>query len=650
MSFIDSKTVFFIHLLTSFTCLAFISSLWVQNRKRYPEITYWFFSYILHSFGLGLILSRDHLHPIFSIILSNASTLLGSIILYKGLILFLKSTKKQTLNFVILILFIIVNIYYTFFENNISMRSINYSISLLLITGQISLFLFRQKESNYLSIQMAGVVFSGYVLVNLAYVFVNLFIPLRSNNLWMSGLPNTVMALFYLLLYIFLTFSLSLMVNRRLLNQLQEELTDRKLIELELRQSEEKFSKAFQTSPYAIAITRLKDSSFVDVNDAFIKISGYDRSELIQSNTLDLNLWLRPEARERNLELLRNGIPISGQLMEFRSKSGNPIKALFSAQTFELYEEVCVLSSLADITEYIQTQEELRSQKRFLSDIIELNAEIICIKDSSGIYKLVNKAWERAVGLSRDFVLGKTDEELFPGFVGKQFRANDLSVLESGNAIEKEEILESENGRRYFFSIKFPLRDNQSNITGLCAMITEITERKMAEEKIKHLATHDALTDLPGLRLAEERLISALAHAKETDTKLAVMFLDLDNFKNVNDTLGHEAGDELLIEIARRLRSAVGESDTIARIGGDEFIILVPSIKDRTRPTAIASQVLKKIIEPVKIKNTTARVGVSIGIAIFPEHGETMDELLRLADKAMYGIKRSGKNRYGYYR
>ena len=176
----------------------------------------------------------------------------------------------------------------------------------------------------------------------------------------------------------------------------------------------------------------------------------------------------------------------------------------------------------------------------------------------------------------------------------------------------------------------------------------EITQRKLAEEKIHHLATHDALTDLPGLRLAQDRLNMAMNGAKRSGLKSAVLFIDLDGFKQVNDCFGHDAGNNVLIEVAKRLKSAVRESDTVARIGGDEFLIVLSEVKAREDAGNIARKVVKQIALPFKIGDHDARLGASVGIALFPENGQHGSELITQADNAMYSAKKAGKGAYRF--
>jgi len=163
-------------------------------------------------------------------------------------------------------------------------------------------------------------------------------------------------------------------------------------------------------------------------------------------------------------------------------------------------------------------------------------------------------------------------------------------------------------------------------------------------EVILHQATHDALTGLPTLRLAHDRMNVAINHAKRDQSKVAIVFIDLDGFKAANDNFGHEAGDEVLRTVARRLLQSIREGDTAARQGGDEFILILTSVGEKEALLSRCTELVKTISEPVPYDSKLVNIGASIGVAIYPEHGSTGDEILKNADRAMYKVKKGSKN------
>jgi len=184
-----------------------------------------------------------------------------------------------------------------------------------------------------------------------------------------------------------------------------------------------------------------------------------------------------------------------------------------------------------------------------------------------------------------------------------------------------------------------------NNIGG---QLGRVFERALAEQKLSHMASHDSLTGLPNLRLAKDRLSGSISMARRNSAKAALMFVDLDGFKLINDTMGHDAGDQLLKEVSTRFASCIREVDTVARIGGDEFIIILTNINSKDGAGKVAKKVIDAVNEPFELQEHHASVGVSIGIAIYPDHGGETEVLLNKADEAMYRVKAKGKNNYTF--
>jgi diguanylate cyclase (GGDEF)-like protein/PAS domain S-box-containing protein len=188
--------------------------------------------------------------------------------------------------------------------------------------------------------------------------------------------------------------------------------------------------------------------------------------------------------------------------------------------------------------------------------------------------------------------------------------------------------------------------DEYGTITRSFGILQDITDRVEAEEEIRHLAYHDELTGLPTVLIGKDRLLNAIALARRSKKNVAVLFLDLDGFKEVNDNMGHKAGDHVLVEVSARMTRNVRETDTVVRIGGDEFIIILTALDDESIAAKMAEKIIDAISIPIDIDGQQVKISTSIGIALYPDHGELPDELINKADKAMYAVKHDGKNNY----
>lgn len=287
------------------------------------------------------------------------------------------------------------------------------------------------------------------------------------------------------------------------------------------------------------------------------------------------------------------------------------------------------------------------SELRKLSLAVEHSPASVIITDTEGTIQYVNQHYTALTGYSREESIGNkcnmTRSDKTPPEVYQELWSN----LKSGKEWQGEFRNKKRNGELYWErSSILPITSARGEILNFVALQEDITERKESEQKLKYLATHDNLTGLPTRRLCMDRLTKIIEMAKRKNTQAAVLFIDLDGFKQVNDTHGHEAGDHVLVETAARLRSCVRKSDTVARIGGDEFIVLLSEVSDEQGAEEVASHILKKVGKPYSKPFSEARVGVSIGISLYPRDATTVEGLINLADQAMYEVKSQGKNNY----
>ena len=194
-----------------------------------------------------------------------------------------------------------------------------------------------------------------------------------------------------------------------------------------------------------------------------------------------------------------------------------------------------------------------------------------------------------------------------------------------------------------------PLYDDQGRFTGYRGLSRDITEQKLAEDKIRYLATHDGMTGLVNREMFNQLINLAIEQARRYSRKLAVLFIDLDGFKEINDSLGHEFGDRMLIIVAQRLKGCMRSSDVVARFGGDEFVILIPEVKDINQLSMIANNLLSVIAQPEDVMGRLCKVTASIGISIFPVDANNVSSLMKNADISMYQAKQNGKNNFNIY-
>jgi diguanylate cyclase (GGDEF)-like protein/PAS domain S-box-containing protein len=226
----------------------------------------------------------------------------------------------------------------------------------------------------------------------------------------------------------------------------------------------------------------------------------------------------------------------------------------------------------------------------------------------------------------------------------------EFETLRTGIPFELEIETVRPNGSTGWILIRgAPKRDAYGDLIGLCGIAQDITERKQVEKQVEYLAYFDSLTGLPNRRLLQDRLAKAIAGAQRRDERIAVLFFDLDRFKIINASLGHAVGDLLLQQVAERLKKQMHEQDTVARMGGDEFVIVLNSIHEPSDGALVAERIVRSIAAEFYIQGRTLKVSCSLGISVFPEHGEDSETLMKNADAAMQGAKENGHNQFRFF-
>jgi diguanylate cyclase (GGDEF)-like protein/PAS domain S-box-containing protein len=424
------------------------------------------------------------------------------------------------------------------------------------------------------------------------------------------------------------------------------DITARREAEQALRDSEERFRKTFHASPAIIGISRLRDGVFIDVNETFEEISGWRRHETIGRSSLELNLWTDPQRRAELLKRLEQKSTIHGIDYSLRTKSGEIRHCLGSVERLTLGGEDCLMMVLQDITDRERTE----AERNKMSRAIEQTGDSVMITNRDGLIEYVNPAFETTTGYSAKEVVGKKPNMLKSGAQGQDFYRNLWKTILAGDTFSEVFVNKKNDGTLYYEEKTItPLKDARGQITHFVATGRDISERMQSQERLQYMAHHDALTDLPNRTLFLDRLKQALARARWHKRTAAVLFIDIDRFKNINDTLGHEVGDDLLQQLSRRLKHCLREGDTVARFGGDEFVVLLDDLAAASDARNLAGKILDQLRPPFEAGAATLHVTASIGISLFPTDGEESNSLLRNADTAMYRAKDSGRNNYQFY-
>lgn len=287
---------------------------------------------------------------------------------------------------------------------------------------------------------------------------------------------------------------------------------------------------------------------------------------------------------------------------------------------------------------------------RLYAKAFDSSGEAMLITDKDNRIVNVNAAFTSQTGYALDDVIGRDPRMFTSGNTPTSVYQDMWQALTTKNFWQGELWDRKRNGEVYPKWIRISaIRSRDGDVLFYIASFTDITERKEAEARIEHLAHHDILTGLHNRFSMEVRLEQVIASARREQQRIAVMFIDLDRFKNINDTLGHQVGDRLLVEVAGRLKASVRDSDVVARIGGDEFVVVLVAIKDSSHAAVVAENIMQKISRPYDIDGHVINTTPSIGISIYPDDGAVCDELMRAADVAMYHAKEHGRSSYHYF-
>lgn len=431
------------------------------------------------------------------------------------------------------------------------------------------------------------------------------------------------------------------------------DVTTRKIMEERLNHSEKKYRNMVEQMEDSYHETDLT-GYLTFVNDAECRNLGYSREELIGMN---ISRFIDEENSKKMAPVIagviNTGIPVKAYELEVTRKDGTKVfnETSISLITDSKGKPVGLRGIARDVTERKLLEEKIRQSEERYRTIIEEMEEWYFETDLAGTITFCNDILAEGLGYSHDEMTGTSFRNLVKqedaGTIYKIFR----QVYETGEPARNfpYKLVRPTGGITFTeFSI-FPRRSEDGGISGFRGVGQDVTERKRAEERIQYLATHDTLTGLPNRLMFGQLLNHAIQAAERYKRQLAVFFIDLDRFKIINDSLGHEAGDQFLQEIAKRLRKSLRAVDVVARLGGDEFVILIEEVNNISQVETVARNVLSTVIKPVPIMEQECRVTASVGISMYPKDGSDEQSLMKNADIAMYCAKEAGKNNYQLY-
>ena len=414
--------------------------------------------------------------------------------------------------------------------------------------------------------------------------------------------------------------------------------------------AETDFETLFEQNPIAMWIFDAATLNFLAVNDATCALYGFDREQLLGMNILDL--YVEEERAAAYQEIIGSAGVLNPDHRSLKVKAdGSRIRVLRFARPVRYQNKNCVVVWNIDVTEREQAANELKSTQIFLDAIVESIPSMVFVKDArDGRFVLLNKAGEELLGVSRHDLIGKSDFDLFDPEDAERFRKADEAVVASGKLVSIEnEPLTTPDGVRSLRTQKVGVPDIDGKPRYLLGISEDVTEKLRIEERSRHLALHDVLTDLPN-RLKFQNILECGMDVKRSRSRdFALVLLDLDRFKAVNDRLGHHAGDQLLRYVADRMRSQLGKDDIAGRLGGDEFGVIHKGQVSAQSVEALTQRLITAISEPFNIDGHIVSVGCSGGIALKSKHGTSADALMKRADLALYAAKSGCKGDFVWF-
>ncbi len=426
------------------------------------------------------------------------------------------------------------------------------------------------------------------------------------------------------------------------------DITERKLAEQALRHSEERFRSIFENSKVGINVLDT-DFGFLKTNQAFVEMIGYPEEELLHRRFSEIT---HPDDIDSGLGLAKR--LLAGEIDHFDvekryiHKDGHTLWAgvTVSAERDDDGKLICLIAIIQDISERKQAEEELQ----LAAMVYKNSSEAMMVTDSRAGIVSINPAFTELTGYKLDEILGQKTSLLNSGQHDRAFYQAMWDEINMTGHWQGEIWNRRKNGELYLEWLTINTIYNDAGaVHRYVALFSDITKKKETEEIIWKQANFDTLTGLPNRRMLYDRLEQEIKKSHRSGLPMALMLLDLDHFKEVNDTLGHAQGDILLVDAARRITACVRESDTVARLGGDEFTVILSEVEDINRIERIAQHIIDQLSAAFQLQGEAAFVSASVGITLYPNDALNIEALIKNADQAMYLSKSLGRNRFSYF-
>ena len=405
-------------------------------------------------------------------------------------------------------------------------------------------------------------------------------------------------------------------------------------------------SELMEVIPNPVYVKDL-DGRYIGVNRAWEGLFG-PREEWLGKTLATVEAEEAREWRPRELELLASGGSTEFELRVIDNHGlWHDVIDSLSVYTDENGEPAGIIGVLTDITERKQAEIRLQESEEKFRLITENVGDLVALLDATGRRIYNSPSYHKIFGsspLAEDAFLDIHPEDR------ERVRQLFKETVATGiGRMDQFRFVQPDGSVRYIESQGNVIRDEAGKVTKIIVVSRDITERKLTEEHIRHLAQHDALTNLPNRVLLMDRIEQAIGRAQRLQQQVALFFIDLDRFKIINDSLGHQMGDQVLLAVASRLTAALRETDTVARLGGDEFVVLLSDATDSNSVAGVARKALDAIADPILVEEHELHVAGSLGISIYPQDGDDADTLMRRADTAMYHAKSSGGNNHQFF-